>query len=187
MLKQVFILGLAIILSSCGGGGGGTPATSGTDNTGNTENTTPGNTTGTVTLSGDDTVLVGTQLDTGFVGASPAAGSQPDYIVIVDKDSTVSFTEPNILTPDISNPQNAFILVVTDASAVSGYKGISMSIITNGVKYDYACTSPVSTFIECGLNTIKLDIASKKISFLNTVVTNVASSSILVLNGELSW
>ncbi len=184
MLLRILLISMAIVLTSCGGGSNGTPAPTGSGNAGNTS---PGNTTGTVTLTGDDTSFLGSQLDTGFIGESPAAGSQPDYIIIVDKASTVDFTAPNILTPNITDPNNAFILVVTDASAISGFKGISMSILSNGTKYDYACTSPVSTFIECGLDAIKLDLINKKVTFINTVVTNVVSSTVLTLNGELTW
>ena len=186
MLKNYFYLAIAIFLTSCGGGGGG-ENTSPPDNNDTTEITSPGSTSGTLTLSGDDTSLVGTQLDTGFVGASLAAGSQPDYIVIVDKLSKVTFTEPNVLTPELNDPNNAFVAVITDASESSGFKVISMSIVVNGIKYDYACTSPVSTFIECGLDSITLDIPNKTVSFNNVLVTNTNTSTVLTLNGTLNW
>jgi len=158
----------------------------GSDDSDTNENSS-GNTTGTITLSGTDTTLVGTQLDTGFVGSSLAAGGQPDYIVIVDAASTVSFTSPNILIPNLADANNGFVVVVTDDSAGSGNKAISMSIWVSGTKYDYACTTPVSVFIECGVNSFTLDIGSKTVSFNNLTVTNVDTSTVLTMDGTLTW
>ncbi len=146
-----------------------------------------GNTSGIITLSGNDSAIVGTILDTGFIGSSLAAGAQPDYIVIVDKDSKVTFTKPNILTPDTADDDNAFVLVVTDDSAGSGNKGISMSITTDGTQRNYACTTPVTVFIECGLNSINLDIENKTITFTNLTVTNTSTSTVLTMAGTLTW
>ena len=125
-------------------------------------------------------------MDTGFVGASPAAGSQPDYIVIVDSASTVAGS-PGSLVPNLADPNNGFVLVVTDATALSGYQGISMSVFKSGTKYDYACTTPVSTFIDCGSSAISLNIANKTVTFTNLLVTNTNSSDNLTMNGTLSW
>ena len=117
-MKISIILLFALFIIGCG-----------SDDTSSTgSGNSSGNTTGTIILSGDDTAIIGTQLNTGFVGSSLAAGSQPDYIVIVDAASTVSFTEPNILTPNLADTDNGLILVVTDASSISGFKGISMSV-----------------------------------------------------------
>lgn len=170
-LFMVSILALTII--SCGGG--------------ESNNSTKGNTSGIITLSGDDTSIVGTKLDTGFIGASPAAGSQPDYITIVDKSSSVTFTPPNTLTPDISDPSNGFILVVSNDGSGSGIKGISMSIITGGTKLDYACSNPVSSFIDCGTNSIDLNIVNKTVKFSNAAVSNTATGSVLIIDGTLTW
>lgn len=175
MIKLFATILLASTMISCGGSGG------------STANNTQGNTDGTITLSGDDTSVVGTKLDTGFVGSSLAAGSQPDYIVIVDKSSSVTFSAPNILVPNINDFNNGFVLVVTDDSAGSGIKGISMSIIVGGTKLDYACSTPVTTFIECGTNSITLDIGNKTVSFNTATVINTATGTTLTLNGTLVW
>jgi hypothetical protein len=39
-----------------------------------------GNTTGEVALTGDDTSVVGTTHDTGYIASSPKDAAQPDYI-----------------------------------------------------------------------------------------------------------
>ncbi|MCF6281075.1 MAG: hypothetical protein L3J28_02515 [Candidatus Polarisedimenticolaceae bacterium] len=96
---------LTVFLSACGGGSGSDDSQDGDENS-------SGSTTGVITLSGDDTTIVGTQLNTGFVGTSLAAGSQPDYIVIVDQASTVTFTPPNELIPSPADPNNGFVLAV---------------------------------------------------------------------------
>jgi len=132
-MKFSAILFFIFILASCGGGGSGTSGGAGGNSTGNTN--------GTITLSGSDATIVGAQLNTGFVGTSLAAGAQPDYIVIVDNASTVAFTAPNILIPNLADPNNGFVVVVTDDSPGSGIKAISMSIWVGGAKHDYGCTT----------------------------------------------
>jgi len=178
-MKITMILSSILLISACGGGGGSTPN--------NTSGNSSGATNGAVMLSGTDTSTVGTQLDTGYVATSLAAGSQPDYIVVVDKSSTVTFTEPNILIPVTADLNNGFVLVVTDDSAGSGMKAISMSIIVSGVKHDYACTTPVTVFIECGANSITLNIVNKTVDFDNVIVTNTDTSTVLTMDGTLTW
>ena len=175
-MKLFAMLVLTISITGCGGGGGSNNATN-----------TSGNASGVITLSGDDTSIVGTQLDTGYVGSSLAAELQPDYITIVDKASSVTFTPPNVLTPNIADPSNGFVMVIMDDSPGSGTKGISMSIIVAGTKLDYACTTPVATFIECGINAIDLDIANKTVTFDNATVTNTDTGTILTIDGTLTW
>jgi len=182
-MKLSIIMLFALLLTGCGGGGGSNTSTETGDVTGNSS----GSTIGTITLSGSDTSFVGTQLDTGFIGSSLAAADQPDYIVIVDKSSTVTFEEPNLLLPMPADPNNGFGLVVIDDSADSGIKGISMSIFVSGVKYNYTCTIPASTFINCGADSIALDIANKTITFNNATVINADTNTILTMDGSLVW
>ena len=77
--------------------------------------------------------------------------------------------------------------MVTDDSPGSGTKAISMSIWVSGTKYDYACTTPVSVFIECGINSISLDIGNKTVTFDNLTVTNTDTSTVLAMDGTLTW
>lgn len=178
-MKLFTILLFALSITGCGGGGGSSNST----NPGNSS----GDASGVITLAGDDTATVGTQLNTGFVGTSLAAGLQPDYIIIVDQASSVTFTSPNILTPNIDDPDNGFVLVVTDDSAGSGIKGISMSIVVGGIKLDYVCTNPGATFIDCGTDSIVLNIANKTVTFDNTTAENKGTGTILTLDGTLTW
>ena len=179
MMKLFMLLVFTLSITGCGGGGGN-------NNNDNSTNTS-GNASGVITLSGDDTSIVGTQLDTGYVGSSLAAEFQPDYITIVDKASSVTFTPPNVLIPNIADPSNGFVMVIMDDSPGSGIKGISMSIIVGGTKLDYACTTPVATYIECGINSIDLDIANKTVIFDNATVTNTDTGTILTIDGTLTW
>ena len=126
-------------------------------------------------------------MDTGFIGSSLAAEGQPDYIVIVDSASTVSFTAPNVLIPNLADISNGFVVVVTDATALSGFQGISMSVTVSGVQYDYACSNPVSVFIDCGNDAIILDIAARTVTFDDLTVTNTDTSTILTMDGMLTW
>lgn len=173
-MKYTAIVFFILLLTGCGGG----------SDSANPDGNSSGNTTGTVTLSGNDTGTVGTQLDTGFVGTSVAAGGQPDYIVIVDKASNVTFTPPNTLTPDLADSKNGFVLVVTDAGTT---QAISMSILVNGNKYDYACTTPIATFTDCGTDSIILNIGNKTVTFNNVQTANKGTGELLTLDGSLTW
>jgi len=177
VMKYFAVLLIALSMASCGGGGSTPTGTSGK----------AGATSGVITLSGDDTSIVGMQLDTGVVGSSLASGLQPDYIIIVDQASSVTFTEPNILTPKLDDPSNGFVLVVTDDSAGSGIMGISMSILVGGTKLDYVCTNPGATFIDCGTGSITLNIPNKTVTFVNTTTENKDTGAILILDGTLTW
>jgi len=146
-----------------------------------------GRTTGTVALSGTDTETTGTQLSTGFVGAVLASSTMPNHIIIVDQASTVEFSESNGLQPNITNLGDFFILVVLD-DPVSGTHGISMTIVANGIENDYLCSSPfTSPQIDCGLNSVSLDIENNTVTFNNTTVLNQVTATTLTLNGTLVW
>jgi len=179
-MKLSILLIFLFSITACGGSGG----TTGTTGTGGSSS---GNTIGTITLSGVDTATTGAQLNTGFIGSSLAAGLQPDYIIIVDSASTVTFTPPNVLTPNIADANNAFVLVVTDDSSVSGSTAISMSIVVNGTRFDYACSNPVSVFTDCGAGAITLDIANKTVVLNNVKTINVDTAAVFTLDGTLTW
>lgn len=172
----------ALTLAACGGSGSGSGSGGGSGTAGGS---TSGMTTGTITLTGNDTDTVGTTLDTGFIGSSLAAAGQPDYVVIVDQVSTVSFTPPNILIPDLADPANGFVLVVTDEDA--GIKAISMSIFVGGLKYDFVCNRPMGPFTDCGVDTIVVDIAGRTVTLNNTITENKISKEELILDGTLTW
>ena len=173
-MKKIAIIIMMVLTASCGGDA-------------DVDGHNSGSTSGTITLSGNDTAIVGTQLDTGFIGASPASGTQPDSIIIVNSASTVLFPAADILIPDLADPNNGFVIVVTDASDISGFKVISMSVFVNGEKIDYACTSPAGVFIDCGSGSISLDIDNKTVSFSNLTVQNLDTDSVLTLDGMLAW
>jgi len=173
-MKQ-FLIGIFLIslISGCGGG-------SGSDTNDSDNGDTSENITGNISLAGDDTAIVGAQLSPLFIDSFLAIPmQQPDYIVI----STASIVNP---TP--ADALNGFTLVVTDDSAGSGSKFISMAILVNGTQYDYGCTTPVTTFIECGgINNILLDIGNSTVTLTGVTVTNANTSTILTMNGTLSW
>ncbi|RDH90354.1 MAG: hypothetical protein DIZ77_00025 [endosymbiont of Seepiophila jonesi] len=159
--------------SSTGGDGGGGGAVLTPDSSGSTS--------GTVTLSGTDTAIFGTLLDTGFVGAFLATAVQPDHIIIVDSSSTLE------VTADINN---GFTIVVTDDSP--GFKGISMAIVKDGTQYDYTCITPkpdtTTWTIDCGgVNSINFDIGNRTVIFSNTLVSNQDTGAILTIDGTLTW
>lgn len=175
----VFCFACVLLISSCSDGDSGP---------GGAGNADSGPTSGTLSLSGNETNLVGTQLNAGYVGAVKGSSTEPDYAVIVDSGSTVNFTAPNILTPSLGDPNNGFVLVVTDATAVSGYKTISMSIWVSGTKYDFVCNYPAGVFVDCGGDaTINLEINSRMVTFAGLVVENSDTGEYLMLDGALSW
>ncbi len=169
-MKQ-FLLSIFLLSLISGCGGGSESNSENPDTEGASENIT-----GSITLTGADTATVGTQLSPRYINSFTGA---PDYIVI-DTASAVNPTPADAL--------NGFTLVVTDDSSGSGGKFISMAILVDGTKHDYACTTPVTTFIDCGgLNNILLDIENTTVTLTNVTVTNTDTSTILTMNGTLSW
>lgn len=183
ILPVIFCFLLALSLAACGGGSG----SGGGDGSGGSGGSTSGPTTGMISITGVDTGIVGDMLDTGFIASSLAAGGQPDHISIVDQNSTVSFVPPNVLIPDLADPDNGFVLNIFDDSPGGGFKGISMSIVVAGVKYDYVCTAPAATFIDCGATAISLDIGARTITLTDAAVENKATDVVHTLNGTLTW
>ena len=143
---------------------------------------------GSIELSGPDTAMVGTILDTGFVGTMLASGQSPDFAVVVDRQSTLTHSEPSVLSPHSRDPDNGVVLVVTDAQKAHGVQGISMSIVINSVKYDYVCTTDGSPSMQyCGNGTIKLDIPNRFLALSNASTANADTGTLLGLNGRLDW
>ena len=148
--------------------------------------TSLGSSIGTITLSGPDTAVHGSVLNTGHVGASKAAGYQPDYIVVVDPSSSVSDDGQGMLVPYNNDVNNGLVLVVTDVR--QDLKAISMSMLNNGVKYDYVCNSePHSSMMNCGANSILLDIDNKTVTLNNAAVENAETKTVLRMSGTLRW
>ena len=135
---------------------------------------------GVITLSGADTADVGTSLAPGYMLAYPDDGSQPDYIHIVDK--SVMGGEPGT-----GDPTNGFNLVVTNDSASSPFKAVSMTIIVNSVNYSHTCTSPGTGQGDCGTGSIQLDLDAKTVVFTDTSVKNTDTDALMTMNGSVSW
>ena len=65
---------------------------------------------------------------------------------------------------------------------------ISMTILSDGVEFLYACSTPASTFGDCGgLDSIELDILSGTVTLNDTTVFNVDSGTVLTLDGTVTW
>ena len=183
MLKIVNVWALSAllaVLSGCGGSDSAPQTGSG--------NAAGGVSSGALSLSGDDVAVVGDTLDTGYVGMSPAVGSSPDFIIIVDSNSTVIGSGIS-LVPQSGDTANAVVMVVTDAltPGISQYKGISMFIIKNGVRFDYTCSTPASSSGDCGFGTISLDMPGRSVTFNKATVQNDMTGAILEIDGQLSW
>ena len=195
MKKLAGVVFIAAILQACGGSSNPAPTGSGNSGSGSSGGAgtlaSGGVATGNLILTGEETGLVGSMLTPGYVGESPgdATQSQPNYIVIVDASSTVVNTGSGTILPDITDPNNAFVLVATDATNLpsSGYKGISMTIAVGGTRYDYTCTTP-GTLENCGGNaTISLDIPGGRVTFTGTNVTNADTGKVITINGSVLW
>ena len=171
---------LLAALAGCGGSDSAPQAGS--------ANAAGGVSSGVLSLSGEDVAVVGDTLDTGYVGMSPAVGSSPDFIIVVDSSSTVTGSGISIV-PQSGDMANAVVMVVTDAltPGISQFKGISMFIIKNGVRFDYTCTTPASSSGDCGLGKISLDMPGRSVMFNKVMVQNDTTGAILEIDGQLSW
>ena len=169
--KLIYLLGIssAILISACGGGSSSTNQTTGIV------------VSGSITLTGDDTAIVGTTLEPVYV--------DPHEVV-----ATVSpaYVEVSSYSPDSATAadfQNGFSFGVIDDTTDSGPKSITMGITVNGVSYEYACSTPASSqFSSCGdINNITLDIDGGSVSLNGITVYNKTSGNALVLNGVITW
>lgn len=154
----------------------------------NNESQNENNTTGTIRLSGEDTAVVGSELQVGDIdyGRVDLTGLE-DSVILVHKGATISEESPT-LSPgdpgyaesiiDAPDTENGFIIV-------AGEQVISMTIVTNGAQRQYGCDSTFGTFIDC--NTIGINEDLREAVFTNTTVQNVETGTVLTMNGMLKW
>lgn len=164
---------LMLSLTACPGGGSG----------GSADGNSPFGASGIISLNGTDANSIGDSLVVAEVRAVAQSASLPDYVVIGSEGTTDEEIDPN----NIPDPNNMFLIVVNQNFPTGSINSaISMTIRANGVDYSYICYNPGASYIDCG-NGINVNIAEKKVSFVNVDVENTDSSEILRLNGEVSW
>lgn len=143
---------------------------------------------GTIQLSGDDTVVVGTSLTVANIdpdGLSTTGTSSS--VVLLDENTTVENGE---LVP--TNFMNAFVIVAAQFSAddnAAVNKTISMTIVSNGEEFRYVCSTPPTSAADdtdCGTG-FSVDKVVKQIVFDDTTVVNVDSGTILTMNGTINY
>lgn len=154
-----FLLSI-LVMTSCGGGSSGGSSSA----------------TGSITLSGDDTSAIGTQLHVGRAASVAADGLQPAYVMLVDSAITYVGDQPIPIPLDVDN---TFVVIIPDPEVV---QGISMTVIVDGNEFDYTCTS-----FGCGVDSISVDFDAGRVSFDDTTVTNADSNTILTMNGTVTW
>ncbi len=143
---------------------------------------------GILTLSGEDTSIVGNELQIGDIafGREDLTGLE-NTIVIVSKGANISEEPPSLSINDpdyvesiidFPDKKNTFVIV-------AGEKLISMVIVTNGIERRYTCDSTYESSIACG--SIILNKDSKKAIFLNSTVKNAETGTVLTINGTISW
>ena len=149
---------------------------------------------GKVTLTGGDASNYNGVLDTGYVGASPSiivngVNTSTNYIMIVDSASTVASPDGVSMTPRPGDPNNSVVLTVVDSEPVKQGAGIvvSLTIIKNGIAAGYGCTTTLGIGIDCGSNSISMDFSGRSITFTNMSVINQATSTVMTLDGTLTW
>tara|TARA_R110001583_G_scaffold60219_8_gene179033 strand:+ start:1072 stop:1608 length:537 start_codon:yes stop_codon:yes gene_type:complete len=154
----------------------------------NEETTEGSNVNAKLSLSGEDTNVVGTYLEVGDVayGRVDLTGLEHS-IVLVPKGATISEDKP-VLSPNdagyvesiinFPDKENSFVIV-------AGEQLVSMILVTNGTERRYTCESLYGTSINCGL--IQLDEDSKTVIFTNTAVENTETGTLLTLNGTVKW
>lgn len=143
---------------------------------------------GVITLSGEDTTEIGTQLEVGNInyGRKDLTGLD-ETIIIVPKGAKISedapdlpLNDPNYVESIISfeDIENTFVIVL-------GQELISMVIVVNGIERRYICDSLFETSIACG--SVVLDAEAKKSVLSNVTVKNVETGTILTMNGTVNW
>lgn len=143
---------------------------------------------GIITLSGEDTAEIGTQLEVGDInyGRKDLTGLD-ETIIIVPKGAKISEDAPDLPLNDpdyvesiisFEDVENAFVIVL-------GQELISMVIVVNGIERRYICDSLFETSIACG--SIVLDAEAKQSTLSNVTVKNVETGTILTMNGTVNW
>lgn len=148
---------------------------------------TPAATSYSLTLSGGDTAQLGTSLKTGGLAFGREDLTGPiDALIMVDECSTIpdgptAFPpgDPrNIASFDIADPDNTFVMVVSEAA-------ISMAVVKNAVSYRYACDSDFNVFMDCG--GLDFDASTKTLTMTNATVENTDTGGVLTINGMVVW
>ncbi|WP_339918420.1 hypothetical protein [Yeosuana marina] len=154
---------------------------------GGASTTNSNNAKGTIHLTGDDTLNVGTTLIVGDIaeGRADLTGTE-DSIIIVDEGTTIS-NDPahfppgdprNVEVFNRSDPDNGFVIVIKDGA-------VSISIVVQGILYTHACDSEFNVFTNCG--SLDLILNENKVIFTDTTVENTDTGAILTLNGTVTW
>ncbi len=143
---------------------------------------------GIIELVGEDTQVVGTELEVGDIayGREDLTGLE-ESVIIVSKGAAISQETPTISPNDpdyaesiidFPDEKNGFVIV-------AGEQLVSIVIITNGVETRYVCDSIFETSISCG--SVSIDKDDKRVVFTNTTVRNTETGTVLTMNGSLKW
>jgi hypothetical protein len=183
-MKIIGVTLIAVLLASCGGSSGG----SGGDNPRDVTDGGGSGVLGTITMSGNDTAVLGTQLVVGAARSAAATATNAAHVVMVDQGSRVTELM-GVLVPEPRDPSNTFVFIALEDNGPQIANGISMIVVKNGAEYRYACTQPVtpSSDPQCGAGAVDLDLTTRTLALDDALVWDDDTGSELVLNGTVRW
>ena len=158
----------------------------GTDDGNEPENGTLNEVQGTIQLSGEETLELGTSLTVGNIEVANVPLSGTDKSVILLSENITVVDNEFIYESD----QNGFVIVVADFSTGGSLdidKTISMTIVRDGQEFRHACSSPYQNFFTACGDGFGGDFESKRVIFENTTVINTDDDTILIMDGTITW
>lgn len=175
---------IAVLLAGCGGSSGG----SGGDNPRDVTNGGGSAVLGTITMTGADTTVFGTQLVVGAARSAAATATNAAHVVMVDRGSRVTELM-GLLVPEPRDPSNTFVFIALKDDGPQIANGISMIVVKNGAEYRYICTQPVATSTDpqCGVGAVNLNLTTRTLVLDDALVWDDDTGSELILNGTVRW
>ncbi|WP_139205220.1 hypothetical protein [Algibacter pectinivorans] len=148
-----------------------------------------GNAKGSITLSGEETSVVGTSLTVGNILEGAYQTGTTKSVTLTHKSIDIEDGEIN---PTTASLVNSFIIVTAqfdDEDNAAATKAISMIIIKNGEEYRFVCASDYnggSDELDCGSG-FNVDQENNQVTFDDTTVENTETGKVLTLNGVVTW
>lgn len=174
-MRTATIFALTLFAAACGSSSSGSPpGTSPTDEV---------VAQGTLMLSGVDTAVIGDQLEVGDVARLNGPGDAQTYFCVDTGSRLGGFDfafDEGLGDLAIGDPLNTFVINAIDGLLGPGTTGVSMTVIVQGVSFDFTCAA-------CG--GITFDDSAQTIVFDDVVVDPAggAETGSLTIRGGIAY
>ncbi|WP_276165876.1 hypothetical protein [Zobellia alginiliquefaciens] len=141
---------------------------------------------GEIVLSGKETKNLGTTLKVGNLAIGRSNRKVKGKTIIL----TDRHTKINENGPIPNDRPNNFIIIGLDIEAskiCNASRSLSMNITVDGMEYKHSRTpANYKAYTNCSSD-FKIDFTNKKITFIETKITNTKTDAVLTINGTITW